>query len=174
LAAILVGGEVGLLTQTVRAFAFLSQQEGRQEDIRRAKAGYEVALIGQMSDLYEDARALKRFAKMYDLLMRSEFRPQLLALATAGSPLLEIEPRHQRLRRAAGVCCALLVMVHLTAPVFLLNNIAGRSLIPADIDMIAAWVFGGFVILAALSVFLVWRMDLRFEGLLQAGKERDA
>jgi hypothetical protein len=172
-AALLLAGEIGLFTQTVRAFGFVSQQTRRHEDVRKAKAGYEAGLLGQIADLYDDARRIKRFTRMSDLLMRSDFSGQLAGIVKASDPLRRITRAHRNVRLAGGVLCCSLIIVQLAAPAFLLNNVVGYAFLSERLDEVAAWVFAGSALFSAGVALLVWRLDIRFERVLQGGKELD-
>lgn len=172
LAVGLATGEIAvLLGVTVRAFAAESRlKRDRGDDIRRANASRETLLLERIGKLIEDVRRVKSLLESFtDALFRSDWTDDVKAIGELGAALGEVQRAQQRVIARWRLLAGTMVVVHLAAPGFLLNNIVGKQLIPDALDAACAGVFAAATALAIVFAWLIRQADLSFERCLEAG-----
>ena len=168
----LVAGEITvLLGVTVRAFGAEARlRRDRGDAVKRAKAGRETMLLERIGQLVEDVRSIKLFLEKYtDALFRADWTDDVKEIGVLGVGLFAVDRAQARLILRWRLLALTMVVVHVAAPGFLMNNILGQELVPEAVDVGCAWLFGVSSGAAFACGWFVRQADLAFERCLEEG-----
>ena len=155
---------------TVRAFGAEARiKRDRGSSVKEARAGRETKLLERIGTVIEGVGQTKKLRENYtDALFRSDWSDDISAILDICSEITAITVAKRRLLRWWNALAAILVVVHISAPAFLLNDITDKNYLSDGLNEAAAYVFSASLVLALLVAVMLLRADLAFERALEA------